>query len=76
MPRSSVAGYFYCMHNEVGNIVLHEIPAVTLEPVRHLLDKTGGAVKEYFFVTAENNAQDLVKTDEVIHMRMRDENMG
>src|SRR6185437_1378105 len=59
--------------DEIASVGLDEVPAIALKLVIDALGKACRAMKLHHLLAANQKPQQLVETDEVIDMRMRDE---
>jgi hypothetical protein len=56
-------------------ISVNQIPGIAAEFALDILNKTRWTIYTEVFTTAQGNTNEAVKSDEVIHVRMRDENI-
>jgi hypothetical protein len=66
--------YFCHEQLKVIGVIGHQIPRIGAELVLHVPQKIGRSVKMNAPVSPQRNPQELIKTDEMVHVGMGDEN--
>src|SRR5260370_229070 len=61
--------------NEIARIAFDQIPTIGLKLVKDALGEPGGTVKVHRFLAPDEQTEQMVKPDEMIHMRVRDEDL-
>jgi hypothetical protein len=64
------------LDDERGLITVYEVPRVRRELMPHLLNEIRWAVQPHSGISAQANPQEMVETCEVIHVRMRNEDIA
>ncbi len=62
--------------DEVAGVVVHQIPGVRVELVADLSDEAGRTVHPHARVATEANAQQMIESCEVIHVRVTHEHVA
>ena len=60
-------------HFDGQRIAIHKVPGVSPELAVHILNEARRPVQAKCFASSQRDADDGVKADEVVHVRMRDE---
>ena len=65
-------------HDErkIGKIAIDEIPTIGAEFVMHIVDEAFRSIKADRFLATDQQPQQAIKPDEMIDMRMGDEDMS
>ena len=61
--------------NKIARVGFDQIPAIGLKLVKDALGKAGRAVKVHCLPVPDEQAEQMVKSNEMIDMRMRDEDL-